>query len=111
MAARLKRYAMSTRRKRSDSASAAMEATQAALVKLDPPRFVSLHDGARPFWDAISETKHKDSWTPNDLVTAASLANINFEIDKYTRVIEKASRLTKEGGGYRVSALHKVLID
>lgn len=102
---------MSTRRKRSDSASAAMEATQAALVRFDPPSFVSLHDGARPFWDAIVETKHKDSWTPNDLIVAANLANINFEIDKYTRVIEKASRLTKEDVGYRVSALHKVLID
>lgn len=79
---------MSARRKRSDSASAAMEATQAALVRFNPPSFVSLYDGARPFWNAIVETKHKDSWTPNDLVVAANLANINFEIDKHMRVID-----------------------
>lgn len=71
------------RRKRSDSAAAAVAAMQAvALGPLDPPEHVALRDGDRPFWDAIVTARARDTWTDPDLVQAANLARCLADVER-----------------------------
>lgn len=70
------------KRNRSDSAAAAVRATQAAaLGPLDPPAHVSLRPGDRPFWDAIVTSRARDTWTTIDLCTAGNLARTQADIE------------------------------
>ena len=70
------------RRKRSDSAAAAIAATQAAaLGPLEPPAHVALRPGDRPFWEAIMLARARDTWTDTDLTTAANLARSQADIE------------------------------
>ena len=70
------------KRRRSDSASAAVAAAQAvALGPLDPPDHVSLRDGDRPFWDSIMKARARDTWTDIDLTTAVNLARTQADIE------------------------------
>jgi hypothetical protein len=71
------------RRKRSDSAAAAIVAAQsAALGPLNPPAHVALRDGDRPFWDAIMKSRARDTWTDSDLTTAATMARAQADIER-----------------------------
>ena len=71
------------RRKRSDSAAAAVAAMQAvALGPIDPPEHVALRDGDRPFWDAIVTARARDTWTGPDLVAAANLARCLADVER-----------------------------
>jgi Txe/YoeB family toxin of Txe-Axe toxin-antitoxin module len=73
---------VTARRKRSDSATAAVAAMQAvALGPLAPPAHVALRPGDRPFWDAIVTARARDTWTDTDLVTAANLARTQADIE------------------------------
>lgn len=70
------------RRKRSDSATAAVAAMQAAsLGPLEPPAHVALRTGDRPFWNAIVTARARDTWTDTDLVTAANLARAQADVE------------------------------
>lgn len=70
------------RRQRSDSAAAAIAATQAAaLGPLEPPAHVTLRPGDRPFWNAIMLARARDTWTEVDLTTAATLARTQADIE------------------------------
>lgn len=74
---------LTPRRKRSDSAAAAVAATQAAaLGPLDPPEHVTLRPGDRPFWDAIVQARPRDTWTAADLAMAANLARCQADIEQ-----------------------------
>jgi hypothetical protein len=101
------------RKTRSDSSETASRAIQyAANGAPEPPEFIKLPERARPFWLAIMKTKAYSSWTPNDLVVAASLARINAEIERYHAMVEARTRLQKdEKGALEVSPIHKVLTD
>lgn len=73
---------LTPKRKRSDSAAAAIAATQAAaLPPLDPPAHVLVPDGARPFWDAIVQARPRDTWNPVDMASAANLARVQFALE------------------------------
>lgn len=66
-----------TRRIRSDSAKAAVQAHQnAAQGPIEPPSYVTLPDACKPFWDAIVTSRARDTWTESDLVTAANMARV-----------------------------------
>ena len=66
-----------TRRTRSDSAKAAVQAHQnAAQGPIEPPVYVTLPDECKPFWDAIVTSRARDTWTESDLVTAANMARV-----------------------------------
>jgi hypothetical protein len=78
-----------TRRKRSDSAAAAVVAAQsAALGPIDPPAHVTLRDGDRPFWDAVVKSRARDTWTASDLTTAATMARAQADIEKLQAAID-----------------------
>ena len=70
------------KRRRSDSAAAAIAASQAAaLGPIDPPAHVALREGDRAFWDAIVTARARDTWTEIDLCTAANLARTQADIE------------------------------
>lgn len=80
---------MTPRRKRSDSAAAAVAATQAAaLGPLAPPKHIKLRRGDRPFWNGIVSARPRDTWTESDLVMAASLARCQADIEALQRQID-----------------------
>lgn len=71
------------KRKRSDSAAAAVQAHQnAALGPLKPPKHIQLRDIDRPFWTAIMTARARDTWTEIDLAHAANLARAQADIER-----------------------------
>ena len=73
---------LTPKRKRSDSAAAAIAATQAAaLPPLEPPAHVLVPAEARPFWDAIVQARPRDTWNPVDMASAANLARVQAAIE------------------------------
>lgn len=77
------------RRSRSDSAKAAVQASQAAaLGPLDPPPHVTLRPQDRPFWDAVMMARARDTWTEVDLVTAANLARSQADIEALQAAVD-----------------------
>lgn len=82
------------RRRRSDSAKAAVSAAQAAtLGPLPPPAFVRLRDSDRPIWDAIVTARPRDTWTEADLVLAAHLARAYGDIRELEDAIDAQGML------------------
>lgn len=80
---------MTPRRKRSDSATAAVAAAQAAaLGPIDPPKHVSLRPGDRAFWNAIVTARARDTWTEIDLTTAANLARTHADIESLQATLD-----------------------
>lgn len=77
------------RRPRSDSAKAAIAATQAAaLGPLQPPSFVRLSKQALPFWNAILTARPRDTWTDADLILAGNLARAYADIEQLQAKID-----------------------
>lgn len=69
------------RRPRSDSAKAAIEATQAAAMPpLQPPAHVTLRDCDRPYWAAIMQARTRASWNGVDMAQAAVMARAQADI-------------------------------
>ena len=89
---------MTPKRKRSDSAAAAVAASQAAaLGPLDPPAHVTLREGDRPFWNAIVLSRPRDTWNEVDLAHAANLARTQADLEKLQAQLDADGYLTPEG--------------
>lgn len=87
---------MTPRRPRSDSARAAVAASQAAaLGPIDPPAHLPLPDDARPFWNAIVQARPRDTWTAVDLASAANLARVQLAIEDADIGSEDHAKLTR----------------
>jgi len=70
------------KRARTDTAKAAIRATQnAAKPPIEPPACINLRPADRPFWDSIVTSKARDNWTEIDLVTAGHLARAQADIE------------------------------
>lgn len=70
------------KRARTDTAKAAIRATQnAAKPPIEPPACINLRPADRPFWDRIVTSKARDNWTEIDLVTAGHLARAQADIE------------------------------
>ena len=84
------------RRTRSDSAKAAVAASQAvALGPLQPPAHVRLRDCDRPFWNAIVTARPRDTWTDADLVLAGNLARAYADMETLQESIERDGMLVE----------------
>ncbi|MDP2768408.1 MAG: terminase [Giesbergeria sp.] len=82
---------LTPKRKRSDSATAAIAAAQAAaLPPLEPPAHVLVPAAARPFWDAIVLARPRDTWNPVDLASAANLARCQADIEVLQQQVDAA---------------------
>lgn len=85
-----------TRRTRSDSAKAAVQAHQnAAQGPLEPPSYVTLPDACKPFWDAIVTSRARDTWTESDLVTAANMARVQQALQDVAIGGDEHAKLTR----------------
>lgn len=81
-----------TRKSRSDSASAAIEAAKnAALPDLQPPAHVVLSSGAEPYFRDIVRARARDEWNDFQLTVAAQMAECMAE------QVEEAGHLALEG--------------
>ena len=79
----------STRRQRSDSARAAVAATQAAaLGPLPPPAHIRLREGDLPYWNEIVQSRQRSSWTGVDLAQAGVMARAQADIERLQREVE-----------------------
>ncbi|MBA1298160.1 TerS protein [Pseudomonas carnis] len=84
------------RRTRSDSAKAAVAASQAvALGPLQPPAHVRLRGCDRPFWNAIVTARPRDTWTDADLVLAGNLARAYADMEILQEGIERDGMLVE----------------
>lgn len=99
------------KRNRSDSATAAVAAVQAAsLGPLQPPAHISLRPGDRPFWDAIMLARARDTWTDADLATAAGLARSQADIERLQAEVDVEGFTIPSGNGTPiVNPKHKLL--
>ena len=85
-----------TRRTRSDSAKAAVQAHQnAAQGPLEPPSYVTLPEQCKPFWDAIVTSRARDTWTESDLVTAANMARVQQALQTVEIGGDEHAKLTR----------------
>lgn len=99
------------KRKRSDSAAAAVAASQAAaLGPLPPPDHVTLRPGDLPFWNAIMQARARDTWTEADLATAATLARAKADIEKLQAEVDaEGFTITNAKGTVSVNPKHKLM--
>lgn len=80
---------LTPRRRRSDSASAAVAAAQsAALGPIEPPEHVTLRPQDLPFWIAIVQARPRDTWNDVDLASAANLARCQADIEALSARID-----------------------
>lgn len=94
------------RRKRSDSAAAAIAATQAAaLGPLAPPAHVTLRPCDRPFWEAIVQARARDTWNEVDLANAATMARCQADVERLQGEIEAEGDVV----GDKLNPKHKLL--
>lgn len=99
-----------SKRNRSDSASAAVRAAQAAaLGPLNPPEHVALREGDRPFWNAIVTSRARDTWTAIDLCTAGNLARTQADIEHLQTQLDTAGYVLDDGKVNPVAALVETL--
>lgn len=88
------------RRKRSDSAAAAVAASQAvALGPLPPPECVTLRTGDLPYWNAIVQARARDTWTDPDLILAATMARAQADIERLNGDIERIGPIITAANG------------
>lgn len=99
------------KRKRSDSAAAAVAAAQAvALGPLKPPAHVTLRPCDGPFWVAIMEARARDTWTATDLTTAANLARTQADIERLQAEADaEGFTISGANGVPQVNPKHKLL--
>lgn len=100
---------VTAKRRRSDSAAAAVAAAQAvALGPLDPPAHVTLRPGDRPFWNAIMTARARDTWTDTDLATAANLARSQADIERLQAQLDATGYMV-EGKANPLAAIVETL--
>lgn len=98
------------KRRRSDSAAAAIAAAQAvALGPLDPPEHVTLRDGDRPFWDTVMKARARDTWTAIDLTHAATLARTQADVERLQAQLDAEGYITPEGKANPLAAIVETL--
>lgn len=91
------------KRVRSDSATAAVKAAQAAAAgPLSPPDYITLREGDQPFWDAIVCARARDTWNASDLENAANLARCKADIERLQTEIEQEGDIVKNDRGTQI---------
>jgi hypothetical protein len=100
-----------TRKPRSDSTKAAIEAmVNASLPLLQPPAHVRLRPQDRPFWEAIIASRARGEWSPTDLVVAAQLARCQADIETESERLDAEGSVLENARGTPVmNPRHSVL--
>lgn len=96
-----------TRNRRSDSATAAVQATRNALAgELKPPVHVTLSAAARKFWPRIIANRPRDRWNDLDLTNAAELARMFADVERLRAIIDAEGDILPNG---KPHPAHKLL--
>ena len=83
--------AVKTRKPRSDSVTAAVQAMAAVTKKQHmPPAHMRLPEGWQHYWFGIMDTRALDDWTGPELVLAANLSKLNCLIEYHEALLEEA---------------------
>src|SRR5690606_30738715 len=91
------------KRTRSDSATAAVQAMQAAVAgPIAPPEYVTLREGDLPFWEAIVTARARDTWNNADLENAANLARCKADIERLQKEIQVEGDVIKNDRGTQI---------
>jgi hypothetical protein len=87
-------------RKRSDSATQAVAATQAAIAgTIQPPEHVYLRERDWPYWEAIVQARAADTWNDADLALAANLARCQSDIDRLQKELDDTGDILNNAKG------------
>lgn len=88
------------RRPRSDSAKAAIEATQAAaLPPLEPPEHITLRPCDRPYWAEIMQARARATWNGVDMAQAAVMARAQADIARLQSEVDSEGETVKAANG------------
>lgn len=75
-----------------------------------PPEHIKLRDGDRPFWDAITRARARDTWNDVDLAKAANLARCQADIERIgAELMEESDVIKNERGTMVVNPKHALL--
>jgi hypothetical protein len=89
---------------KSNSVTAAVEAAVAAsLPSIEPPSYVSVPEAARPFWDALIESRARSEWSKSDLIVAGQLARCQSEIEAQEEMLQAEGHVISNGRGTPVA--------
>ena len=100
------------RKQRVDSATAAVEIMQAAVIELRPPEHVPIAEPDEPFWRSIIAEKPKSEWTGHDLEIAALLASSLRKLrDEEATLETEGSVLTTAGGNAAANPRLRIVAD
>ncbi len=84
------------RRPKSDTIKYAAVAHQNAVqAPLEPPAYVTLPEGCKPFWSAIITSRARDTWHESDLVIAANMAKVQHALESVQVGSEEHAKLTR----------------
>lgn len=98
------------RRKRSDSAEAAIEAMVDASATVEPPAHLRLRDRDLPFWTGIVRARAREDWTDIDLAHAGNLARCMADIERVQAEIDfEGDTLTNDRGTVVMNPKHSLL--
>lgn len=98
------------RRKRSDSAEAAVEALQSAEQTIQPPAHLRLRERDLPFWVGIVRARASEEWTDVDLAHAGNLARCMADIERIQAEIDaEGDTLTNDRGTVVMNPKHSLL--
>ena len=99
------------RKTRTDTAAGAVIAMQDAMAgPLEPPAYVKLRDGDRPFFDAITGARARNKWDAHDLAIAANLARSMADLEKLQEQLDREGHTVENARGTPVAnPAHTVL--
>ncbi len=98
------------KRKRSDSAAAAVEAMRAAVDVIAPPAHLNLRERDLPFWAGVVRARAREDWTDIDLAHAGNLARCMADIERIQTEIDiEGDTLTNDRGTVVMNPKHSLL--
>ncbi len=98
------------KRKRSDSAAAAVEAMRAAVDVIAPPAHLNLRERDLPFWAGVVRARAREDWTDIDLAHAGNLARCMADIERIQAEIDvEGDTLTNDRGTVVMNPKHSLL--
>ena len=87
---------------RADSAHVLSGIMQDALKDIKPPEYCKVEEKHMPFWNAVIKVRH--SWNELDLIHAANLARVLYEIEEERAILEKEGSIIPVGKNGNVPA-------
>ena len=89
---------------KSNSVSAAVDAAVAASLPMpDVPAYINLPAKAKPFWDAIVESRARSEWSKADLIIAGQLARCQLEIEVQEQGVQAEGHVLRTDRGTPVA--------